>query len=423
MGILVSLRNQTDNYFARDQARFRSWHVESLLIQAGELLDACVANRQYLRILEEKRTEVVLAVAEAINEITISNQRIAGLYYHREEEIAREANDPQRTRIWNELQAAQGIAQTWVNSVPNSPEKLALSHAKIAQDTEDADRAVRAKIITVARAERERMTDFVNRRVLALQKWLAEVHTDATQTRLYLDDQIDALLKLVIADFKDAYDRLGVAFTGLTELYGYTQPPPEPIPPGATSPLGLIDQANAWVRGANRWLTAVLQYDQEFTMVFSLQKLLGADMAAIKTALSTGNKAKCEFRLDSATIATDHAFVRLRGISIVGEGLKGVLSAKLTVPQKAVSRHLSNGVMTSKTFDQGDVPVISVGRIEDATVARPPELVGWNAAANASPFGPDQTAGFWDVTFEPAFNTPVTCDDLRLELRVAGRPA
>lgn len=430
MSILQELRNNIDNYTAQNIGRFRFWHVEALLNQSADLLDRCLLQRQYLRTLEEKRLEIKFRIVGMKSDRKTENGRVTSGFYKREATLVGETAQGQRTQLWNELVGAGTMAKIWFDQGAGSPDRAqreAEWHTTMAaRHIEDANRAMRDAILPLAKQEGEDSTTASNARQNAIGGWLAGVYAhedkDEEKSVLYLDYQIDSERKAILDDFEDAFDRANVASDGLHKLYGYSNQ----LPQGTSihsDTLSLLDTTSLWVRQAIRWLTAILQYDQVFTISCSLKKLASQDFQNFSTSFEQLGHATIAFHVP-LSLVDGHSFVRLRGISLIGNKLTGTISAKISLPKTAQSFQPND--LDSKNIvilHQEEFPKCLIGRVADGSVVRAPEVAGSNSILNASPFGTPDELGKLELAISSNSGDQIKFKDFYVEMTLAGRPS
>lgn len=394
MGKLLLLKESLDGTESRDQekARFRHWHVEDLLNQAADLTDRCLSQRNLLRQLVERRRELVLQAAVYESEAKKTDRRIKGQWFSAEAQSLGAATDIEAS-AQRELEVARDIAaEQVIHDTSNPPSETQNQREKeAALLLFRAGRATRDSWREALWADVPEVVAEAESRVTSIRAWLDEVFVawrdvPPAERVTLVDEQIEALEKSIKEDFQDAFNRAEVAQQGIRLIYGSdaSEPKVSGLPTkGALGDLSLLDGVTLWVREAIRWLTTVRQLDQEFTLLVSMKRVLGETaFTSLVDALKSGNAHECKFALSAKDVPT-HRFVRFRGMRAATVDCKATLQGVLWFPRLAYSTQWSGDV----EVQQDEVPPCLLGRIDDRSQGRPPDLLSPGALVNVSPFG------------------------------------
>jgi len=239
------------------------------------------------------------------------------------------------------------------------------------------------------------------------------------------NERIAQLERHFSLSFREALARSALARRGLKELYDYGPPFP------AEGTAGYFDEVLAWVEKAHNRLAQISQMDQHYVLAISIKELAKSQWDAGRSS------SQWTFDLPEE-LFQGQAHVRMRGLGLAVAGpteatepapqkskgaqktevvppkLQGYWSASLSLPARAAVRYLSGG---SGELDQKSLPVAYLGRVGDLDSSHEPEVVGINAAHNASPIGKQ-----WKLTLSPkstAGSQTASLQDVLLYLHVA----
>lgn len=410
--------------------RFRKWHVESLLNQAADLLDRCLRDRSQYNDLRFRWEQLEFERKETEQSQALLDEQVkAGMLTVEIDKLDKEvseknADDAAHAAIVADLEAhyrptgnpqAHGLRAIWRQGELSKKINLLDAGIKGMQlSWEQKSKNFREKSIESAKEIRRQKTDEMK-----------------GEGAFNLKEQFRMLAESITRDFKDAYDRMRVAYDGLVMFYAFDrhaghQPPPTLNP--NTDRFGPIDASVLWTREAIRWLIAFGQLDQGWTYSFSVRALVG-DAEWGKAVGHGKTEADFTFILPRA-LFDSHTFVRMRGMSMfaVGDKLFLPLSASARLPRRAISHQIwAVGASTYTSIDQTALPNCYWGRVETRSSPRMPDVVGLVSLMNASPISDTdfKTDGNWEVRIR-TINAPGAdldgLTDLHVELSLTGKP-
>lgn len=217
-----------------------------------------------------------------------------------------------------------------------------------------------------------------------------------------------AIEQRFLHDFREALARLKAIQPGLKNLYGYSEPFPEP------NPITQFDDYLLWTRKAINFLIRFSRVDQNYVLPISLKAMIPEVqwLAGLKTGT-------WEFEVPEK-IFSDQRHVRLRGINafvVESEASAGVWQLTVRAPLQGLCRHLSNDLFE---LDQTQVPPCPLGRVSNREHNRDADVVGISALHNASPIG------IWKVAVNPYSTSGVSIEELRdiqIDLHLSVRAA
>jgi hypothetical protein len=414
---LLSYRPEEDELVAR----FRYWHVESLLNQAAELVDRCLGEMREFKSLdfawhqlrldyEEERKSLELATAQAsVFERELAAAKSRRNYFN--------GTDPALVEIeklasaqYKHLETSIGYSAEFIRSAQNIHEQ-SIERASQATDREVNDKRI---------AWGEQDVEFNKARLKAEGELLDKrEHLLGPGQPLDLGGQANLVLRRLTRDYEDALNRACVAEEGLNTIYapGF---PERPIPADKLPLDETVEHVAAWVRNAIEWIVAYQQLDQSFTRVVSLRAAVGEPQWTKVGA--EDERVTLSVRLsDELFGAHDNVRLRAIGASLVGD--VGVVPWTCVVSAPAEAAYLRAGVRFP--VGQTDIPSCLLGRVENRDSRRPVEMCGAISLMNASPLGQATSGGAWTVDIIRPAGTRESfqkLEDVLLEISVVGRP-
>lgn len=429
MAIISSLNKIISEYEppANLNGVYRSWHVESLLNQASDLLDRCLSERRELHTLDVKKTECKLKLAASVAEAQLLTSRL-DRKWHSSPVASFDAEIRTLLESYSEaLVTAKNHAHNLVYEPPGPSNSKNISEYSLLAQTIKANAEAREKALQIEamRGDTEPLTASI-RAIISNVEYEKQCH--APGGTLYFDAQMNALQQRIVDDFRDAYDRLSVASQGLKHFYGYDRPLPSLTVQTNVNLLSGIDQVCLWTRAAVRWMVASAQYEHVFTFQLSARSLLNSDVwqEAMHNLMSVG-ETSLEFWLDPS-ITNYYRFCRFRGVAGFVIGSDDIWSAAVILPELAVSIQLdADGNDLHVKLDQHELPLCVLGRIENRLASREPEFGGVASLRNASPFGYEKNnSGMLTIKLIwPFGNVPASLrepEDFQFEFQMAGLP-
>ena len=412
-------------------AKFRKWHVESLLNQAADLIERCALQLKEYRSLDFSWTQLEIDLKSQNAELKLDQDRKdvfeRDLIQLREKETFFKNTDEFNAKVIIEadklydFDTREGQGQAgWTKAGQNKNEK------HIEDTFRSLDKTQTTKQI-------EWLTADVKYKQALLD--IRSVNNSSKNQNIMpgqafsLKWQRDLVGEKLQRDYEDAYDRTLIAEKGLDEIYGFKKNPATP-PDNLTTMDERITYLTNWVRNSIEWLVSFQQLDQAFTRVISIKSILEEE--AWEAIIAADDIYEGRIRIPNS-LFSGHEFVRLRGIgaSLLGKKDKkvGVIpwSILLSVPKQA--QYLMNGNLTK--IEQTDMPKCLLGRVENREVYRPLEICGMISLMNASPIGqPIATGisaedGMWGIDIMRPQNSPERfekLDDIILEINVVGIP-
>jgi hypothetical protein len=410
------------------KARFRIWHVESLLNQAADLIDTCLEEFREYSSLDTSWNQFQLELTAQTDELRLDEnredyfERDYLMWFHKKfflqdsilnfshlmNAVLNLHNYPYRQNRQDEsLRNKQNFYEKEIEKQARNLEQM-LTDLQFRWAESD-------KLATQEKFE-------VRKRVIN-EKTILSQGTNAFAFERFRDLVWERLER----NYKDALNRACVAEEGLKQIYGFLGPDYGPTPPlKALPPPGIPWQAKLtlltiWVRSSIEWLAAFNQLDQAFTKCISIKAFVGEDVwRSLQASVDS-------FRLTikiPGSYFKNHDQVRLRGLSMRIVGRAGVIpwSVIVKLPQKAVYQRNTDYV----AIDQSDLPPCTLGRVENTNSTRQIEVCGLISLINASPIGNsnevEQAWSFEVIRPDGDLENFSEIDDLLLEINAVGIP-
>ncbi|MBT3032750.1 MAG: hypothetical protein KME36_16745 [Candidatus Thiodiazotropha sp. (ex Lucina pensylvanica)] len=401
-----------------DDNNYKMWHVESLLNQAADLLDRSLLEMQHIRGLEAAWELLKLDISEADNILDFESEFF-------EEKIDTILGTMQRSidyaaDVKTHIEEASKHSAHYKDNTENEESMAAhASHAKILAELTkfDGDR-----LNLIDQQKLHRIEKRLQRKKLFRSKKTLDFKRDAmgdSEALNYLQNA-NNISKRVINDFQDAFDRMTAASKGLKIIYDYTEYDLSNLTIDTQDPISIYV---TWVRDAIRWLSAFKQNDQAFSLMVSIKSEVPTE---VWNNLIDNSSTPLIFNFHVPVNNFDnHDYIRLKGIAcfILGDNLaKTPWSATLALPRDAHIRNKNGDIMR---IDQNLLPRATLGRIENRSACRIPELVGAITLVNTSIFGVNGDNGklTLDVnvpTIEKELKSKL--EDIQLEFILVGQP-
>lgn len=431
--------------------RFRSWHVETLLNQAADLLERGIRDRQEFNSLRAHWCKLVLEVREFEELRKIHKKEIAAGWYglnfkQSEPEWGAEVENSNgygavERILKNLLQKdnlnSANIGEQAHQSVILTGYSLASNPGNTTKEREKAEDAARTlarmNLETQAQLEQAHLQATTaaeassKKRMQALEvkkNWdendqiFRSMRSDVAllmnvikKAVMYAPDgaynyaaQMELVRQRFLRDFQDSYSRLMKAKDGLEQLYAYyTSAPkndlcygfqPSAFPELKENEDSFFDQCLLWTRDAIRFMVAFGQLEQNYVFPVSVKDYCGGDDAWTKI-LQTAANGSLEITFDlPESLFPDQYHVRLRGITAFVVEKKrtpgDIWRMELRPPKYGYCRRLPELAPDGKSdieLDQHTVPTVTLGRVMSRESVRDPDIVGIAALHNISPIG------------------------------------
>lgn len=375
---------------------FQFRHVESLLIQADELMEKCLSDlknysslsyawTQFITDLEteEKQLELDKKLEEQGEEAAA--EPAAEPPAEAEEEVGEEETPPEEPGAGEEEEKHEEGAE--------APAETFESYGEIPEETT----ALQIKMKALRR-----------RRVLS-----------GVGGPFALNEQRDLALTRLGGNYREAVNRAAVAEEGLKRIYDRSEPS-LPIATGSETLSAMITSVAMWVRDSIKWLEAYQQQEQNFTRVLSIRSLLNrSQWTQLKHSRDSYS---LKLRIpDELFRSHDNCRIRAVGASLVGEAGVVPWSMSIRVPERAVYERNGGAV----EVDQSNLPPCLLGRVENRRGACPSQSCD-TTVLNASPMGLATPEGAWTIEiFKPLGSSVESFDhisDIVLEINAVGIP-
>jgi hypothetical protein len=450
---------------AESDADHNFLHVESLIEQAGHLLERCAAERMQRDLWLRERFHLQIELDEFLRLDSVREQeRQAGaatLAYERaaiegsvEGSLAENIrnSEAQLKELLDELvstgfdrRTAAKELSAWISAYPLKDRELAGDDASYSFDgarkskpdhlfdaaRSDADETAwelvyatmsrRYALLAAAEAARLRK-ESVDRQAkfslaeIAFRSEREQAARDTVWEKIYQAQAADGILNYnrrialaeaqFAADFREALARLTAAQRGFKELYGYA---PEFPKEGAD---GYFDAVVYWTRTAASRLATFAQQDQTYVLALSLKDLAKSQWEAGLAA------SEWTFEVPE-DLFPGQAHVRLRGVgAAVAIALPEPTPAKAPAP-KLPDTPVPDGYWSARVTASLALPVCFLGRVTAWNSPHEPEIAGASVLHNASPIGKQ-----WKLALSPKSTTGVPASrlqDITLYLHVAVR--
>ena len=369
-------------------AKFRSWHVETLLDQAATLISRCLVDFSEYSSLD-------YAWHQFQTELETQEKKL-GIYLPPEPESVLDLT--QEIKLGTDMQA---------------DEEAVLDNVGDAARKEDQAENVFAGPGTEVSGTKSS----IELRVEAVQR---KKELSAPGGPFALHEQRDLALKRLCRDYEGAVDRACVAEEGLKKLYGYTELS-SPLTYEAETLGTSITNLSAWIRDSVEWLAGYSQLTQSFTRVVSVRALLNRNAWALLKHSRDSYSIKLQVPADLFR-GFDNCRLRSIGASLIGEAGTVPWSIMVRLPDEAVYERSGQSV----EVDQSRRTSCLLGRVENRRSAHPIEACGVTSLINASPIGRSTPAGLWSLEIiKPAGATSESfshVEDVVLEINVVGTP-
>lgn len=415
---------------AHVRANFRYWHVEALLNQASDLIERCLSELRELRVLDRQWAEFDITAQADQKELERANSRIGtfgrdGILLRARQRFFTESQghfdtsmrEAQRLYDYHNTEG-QGFPG-WTRAGQNIGEKRVQELERAMDINATAQRTAWAEEDSAH--QRQLLADheaLLNQRVKLAKE--GGPFAALWQTKFVLDR--------LHQSYQDAVDWAVVAAEGLRKIYGY--PVHDVLPPIGTPMDEAISKVAIWLRTATAWLVAYAQRDQAFTRTLSLRSVSSA--GAWSKLTSSGGHAVLQVVLHH-DLFDNYDNVRFRGIAatLLGDVGRVPWSVSVSLPKRAIYRRDGNEF----AVDQAELPACVLGRVENRTSLRPPEVCGLISLMNASPRRdasvdtrqpPQPELGAWtfEVQAPPKTKEKIEkLDDLVIEVSLVGVPS
>jgi hypothetical protein len=408
----------THNFSAsRAHARFRSWHVETNLNRASDLLDRTLADRQLYQALRAQGQNLSLLLEEEDSRISDDEKRAtAGVFDGSTLEAKNKAEVISKslghfTNVINPyLAKTHALAETPVYLLWQTGAAIHQNFIQEELMTYDRDAANRQNV--VARAD----SDITKAALVAARARLGKKFSALGKDGdLSFFRQAEVVAARISRDLEDAVDRLTVASEGLWNIYGFSKL----FEFAPVDSIHQIDYAVLWARDAIRWLNAFSQLDQSFTISMSLRKLLEENWSDV----IEGDAAF--FALPDG-LFPHHRYVRLRGVTaslVLTTESSYAANLALSPPKFGKIIQGENEIDKTMVLDQRLVPSCLLGAVRSAKSTLQPEAAGAISLMNISPIpGSEGDDGSWKVRLNHGSIDPDLIKDVIVDLKLTGRP-
>ncbi|HJV64218.1 MAG TPA: hypothetical protein VJ550_00650 [Geomonas sp.] len=368
-------------------ARYRFWHVETLLNDASLLIDRCLADYREYSSLDYAWNQFKLHLTMQEKRFDVDGQR--------EPERAPEEEVP--------------------HPEETPPEEEASAAAPAVEMSEEEPAPVEAVFETPpTSAPPPPALDLGAEEVIRKRELAAPGQPFA------LNELRDLTLKRVCRDYEEAVNRAWVAEQGLKKIYDHVDLT-SPLPTEAETLSESITNLAIWIRDAQEWLVRYQQHEQIFTRTVSVRSLLGR--TAWQVLKQSRDSYTAKLRIPPDFFQThDNCLLKGLGAWLVGE--VGAVPWSITVrfPEEALYERWGQSV----DVDQTGRPSVLLGRVENRRSIHPVELCGGNSLLNASPIGQPTPGGLWIVEISKPSGAVsesfLHLEDIVIEISAAGIP-
>ncbi len=434
------------SFAAAAAAKFRFWHVETLLNRASDLLDRCLSEQARWDSLRAQEAVLRQAMTAEDQLLSVEEKKIeiGSFDYPVQDAIAKEkmlaaifdfmGGDRQHGALQHIQQAGNVANETNHDQYAYQIQLAAADQwrattERYLHEREEASAAVTRVRGTEDAPDVKGRPGSVELAKLNIKQARDRFNTKKTAAEnggpLDFAWQARRCAERANRDFEDASGRLLIASDGMLKIYGYEQSI-DPV-------LDLIERGDApsisasisWTREAIKWLAAFSQNDQTFTVAVSLRGALGDRW---KEAIANPS-ADFPFRINSS-LFSNHHYVRLRGLSaslMFSPTATEIFPVRcvLGVPDKAifiVPGALPGSKSEERQILQDKMPRCVLGHVLDYRVPLEPEVCGAISLMNASPIATAESNG-WSVEVSTIENADLALlDDIVLQIKVSGQP-
>jgi hypothetical protein len=371
--------------------KFRPWHVETLLTEAGTLIDRCLEEFKYYSSLDYDWNAFQLDLE--------TQEKKLGLVKHEAGEVVTtESTTPQETEDFANV-SQEPIEDLDADMAARSVE-LRPEEEQVALETAGASFSTSLEV-------RE---DEV-RRKQALS---------APGRPLALNEQRDLALKRLCRDYEEAVNRVCVAEEGLKTYYGHAGPS-SAISYEAETLGTSITNLSIWIRNSIEWLAGYQLQEQAFTRVVSVRALLNRNAWVQLKHTRDSFSTKLQVPADLFR-GYDNCRIRGIGASLIGEAGTVPWSIMLRLPDEALYERPGQSV----DVDQSRLASCLLGRVENRRSSQPLEIYGVTTLINASPIGRSNQAGMWSLEIIKPWGVSSESfsqlEDVVLEINTVGTP-
>jgi hypothetical protein len=417
------------DYFPKQDFRkrhFRYWHVESLLNQAADLMDKCMADLREYNSLLYNSEQFKLDLSTTEKELILEKQRLelferevieaqAKIEFNKSAEIHFDGSIIPKAQEVFDLNLSEGLRKP-----DHSKAGQNLFECKVRGEETKLNLKISKKQLEWATSDK-----LYNENRVELRQKIIEIKNELAENGLAFDfqSQVDISFEKLKLNYQYSLDRVIAAKEGLEIIYGY-QSEIEQIDPSRIDKK--VQELFKWISNSMVFLVAYGQLDQAFTKVISLFSLLNTS----EQNRITNSVDECLISLRIPNDAFNvHDNVRLRGIgaSLLGDEIATIpWGIEVAVPEKAIYKR------ANQTFfiNQKELPVCVLGRVENRASFKNIEMCGAISLMNASPFAQSEAEGatgdqgLWIFKIKRPLNTSESFHDIRdivLELSLTGK--
>jgi len=382
--------------------KFRYWQVESLVNQASELLEKCLAQRHIARELSARA--LILSHQISLEEKELELERAKSI------EISHLEKDQEDY----EINTLKEIKENYyveslrlADQIHGKDPSQANARMVKAANADVKELGLKIEMLTRTKShrdlEREKITNIYSTKFANFTARQAKSKDELGI--LNYQNQATAIFNLMKSDFMDAVRRIKASEKGLRQIFGYQEKLPN-----IDSDESLLDQYIEQVRSVKRWLIGLSHKDQATSRIVSIRDIFDDHEWKNKTNdIKAGSTLEFLFNLDEKFF--DLKLVRLRGISAYIDGnINQPWFGEIWVPKIALIRHFTG---VSDNVNQSDFPSCKLGRIDGIKSYRAPDVYGGSSLVNASPISNTNfESGRWRVVI----NVPISRRDIKYDI-------
>jgi hypothetical protein len=411
------------------------WQVGTLLNQSADLLDRCLHELTTVKGLEAQAKIMDLEITKSKNLLNLRKRQISkkgdiledsyevdidgGIYDTETLLEAQLANHKINLPLYAtaSLEAENARVRAIGTTITDAQTSKEKHISTIAENKERQNSSL--DTVREQWAKRDRI---IAKGVFSIQEEALQKLKNETIDGQILDYKTQAIIasKRCLRDFNESMDKLKAAEKGLEKIFNYRGDALLEILSRIGKNDSRIHEIVNWTRNAIQWLIQFQYRDQYFTLNISLKQLI--DDVNINSELERGNA--FEFRIPYEYFES-YNYVRLQGISgflLADKSLETPLSFQVEVPKKALVKFDD----VSAGINQSELPVLTLGRVQNRNSCRDPEIVGTVSHKNMSPIGDDEQAhSGWKLKINTSLadiSKSDDIDDIQLELYLVGQP-
>jgi hypothetical protein len=404
-----------------DDKSTRTFHVETELNRAADLLDRGIDDRAEWQALREGLVKAQLELLSFFCERDVRKKEAEDACGGAIAKPCHPISYPSKLALVEKEGAeaySKEITQVRDNldfTISGVPQPAAEVKAKV-HEARAAFNIANAKSIIASGIEENESFILANRirrrsadDKIGLLKALASLVESGP---LNLESRMSPIRKRFAADFSDAAQSMLLAAAGLNNLFEYDDPLPNAIVDG-TENADYFDDCNNWVRRAIAFILESKSLDQTLDLPISVKRLIDADW---KEQLNVG---VLDFEVSKQKIPLLSNWIQIRaaGISayVSGDASKDIWPILFEFPKTASIDYLSGN---TGTLDQSHFSECLLGLVSGFDARMSPVVYGNPSHRNASPLGRVKL----EIPKSAMFGTPCSSiEDIMIVLRLVAK--